>query len=168
MNNIKSQAVFLNAFHDWCIFIENEDRNETKEYLQLLRTHLLKIYNSGLNLSTDINPGDDKYPEYLEPENIRSRILQLSEKLINNRYYWEVFDPTDTIDNQPVCGDLIDDITDIYHDIKSALLIHSINTADAKATSVWQLEFQFRTHWGNHCINALRACHYFIQKAKTL
>ena len=161
---VEFQTDFLNIFHGFCLFIENDEVNDVKQFLQLLRKHLLAIYNSGLMLSPNVIPDDKDYPEQVLSHELKARMKFISERLVNNRYYWEVFDPADNNDNEAVCGDLIDDIEDIYEDIKNSLLLFDLNTEDAKATAMWQFESQYRTHWGDHCINALRACHYFLAK----
>ncbi len=34
---------------------------------------------------------------------------------------------------------------------------------DCKSLSLWKFKFDFDCHWGDHCINALAAVHYFLQ-----
>ena len=61
-----------------------------------------------------------------------------------------------------MCGDLLDDLSEIYKDIKRSLLIID-NGFNARETGLWRLKFQFENNWGDYCINALYACHYFLK-----
>lgn len=162
---IKSHLPPLRAFQEYCSLIENHSSIlDSSVFLRLLRSQLLDLYSEGLKLSPSYIPSEKEYDDVIETVSTEPFLKAISTKLENSRYYWEVFDPTKTEEREPVCGDLIDDIFDIYEDLKETLLVYSLNTEDAQATAMWQFEFQFRTHWGDHCINALRAIHYFLTR----
>ena len=80
----------------------------------------------------------------------------------------EIFDPTDEKENEPTQGWLVDDVADIYADLKEELYkIEQIGTDEAIEDGLWQLKFGFTTHWGNHCVNAIRVLHYIYYDGKT-
>lgn len=102
-------------------------------------------------------------------------ILDLGEEA----WYWEVFDPTymekdgkpgqgwEITDREPSQGWIVDDLTDIYRDLKIGLnKIERITTDEAVEDAMWQLKWSFIHHWGNHCINALRYLHYLWYEDK--
>lgn len=96
---------------EYCGYVyENEISNDSVSYLMTL---LMKLYISALDL-----------PE-LEPET--ADISSHSEKhlmvRINSKlkpFYWEVFEPGNC--DEPVCGHLADDLSDIASDIRDGIL----------------------------------------------
>jgi hypothetical protein len=70
------------------------------------------------------------------------------------RFYREVFDPWAEPTVGEVTGDIIDDLGDIYRDLRRGL-VHwqDGNLADA----LWEWRFNFQIHWGEHATSALRA-----------
>jgi hypothetical protein len=50
-----------------------------------------------------------------------------------------VFDPTKDDDIEPVCGDLLDDLGDIYKDLKNSLLLFDKGTPAEIESAVLQL-----------------------------
>ena len=82
---------------------------------------------------------------------------EIGDKFGNRRYYWEVFDPHEV--SEPVAGDLGDDFADIYQDVKDGLVAFNAVSANE---GLWHWQYSFRTHWGNHLVNSLRAIHHFI------
>jgi hypothetical protein len=79
---------------------------------------------------------------------------------LNNRFYWHVFDPAKEDDIEPVCGDLLDDLGDIYKDLKNSLLLFDKGSPAEIESAVWTLKWSFDSHWGRHCINSIYAIHY--------
>jgi hypothetical protein len=70
-------------------------------------------------------------------------------------------------DKEPTQGWLVDDFADIYRDLKIELTkIEKIGTDEAVEDALWQLKWSFTNHWGQHCINALRALHYLWYDGK--
>jgi len=58
----------------------------------------------------------------------------------------------------PVCGDIADDFSDIYQDVKSGLLAYELGR---KSQAVWHWRFTWGIHWGEHATSALRALHSY-------
>lgn len=85
-------------------------------------------------------------------------------------FYWDVFNPTDSKEKQEaIQGWLVDDFTDIYHDLKDNLLkIDHVGTNEAVEKAVWKLKWGFSNHWGNQCISALRCFHYLDYEGKQI
>ena len=68
--------------------------------------------------------------------------------------YWEVFDPY--ADDDPVCGDLIDDLSDIAADLKVGMKEYE---AGRFGNAIFEWKFGANKHWGQHIVDALRALH---------
>jgi hypothetical protein len=76
-----------------------------------------------------------------------------------------VFDPTKNNDVLPVCGDLLDNLLDIYKDLKESILLYDNSKSTELGNAVWTFKWNFENHWGDHCINAIYAIHYLIKDA---
>ena len=68
--------------------------------------------------------------------------------------YWETFDPH--ADQDSVCGDLIDDISDIATDLIKGMEEYE---AGRFGNAVFEWKFGLNNHWGQHIVDALRALH---------
>lgn len=82
---------------------------------------------------------------------------EIGKKFGDHRFYWAVFNPYEV--SSPVACDLGDDLADIYRDIKDGLV--AFNKGDA-TESLWHWQNSFRSHWGSHLVNAIRAIHYAL------
>ena len=116
----------------------------------------------------------EKSDDELFINNNTDRIAELGKDV----FYWEVFDPTyfeedgqpgqgwEISDKEPTQGWLVDDFADIYRDLKIELEKIKLDNDAAVEDALWQLHFGFYHHWGNHCINAMRALHYLWYDGK--
>ncbi len=76
--------------------------------------------------------------------------------------YWAYFDPTEPPDSaeQPVFGNLANDLADIYRDIKPGLRAWATGDNIYLPSIVFDWKFpNFGSHWGVHAVSALRALH---------
>lgn len=154
---------FLKASRDFCVFIESIDKSGD-DYLRKLQTLLLVLYQRAAVLPWIVSESNQEF-EVNFPESATESILKnLSDRLGDNRYYWTVFDPTDKTDTEAVCGDLVNDIGDIYRDVKSGLLKFDISTTGSKEAALWDMKFMFGKHWGKHTIDALRTLHFLLEE----
>jgi len=142
---------------------------------------LANLYQSGLNLENiDLiySDAESKFEE-VNKEELKKENENLISSLGEDSFYWKVFDPTvlgtsgkPTVDQKvaakDVCqGWLVDDFADIYADLKEEIFkIDIIRTDESIEDALWQLKFGFHHHWGNHCIDAIRALHYLWYDGK--
>ena len=153
---------FLDAARSYCSFIETNKTENPKEFLLSVQQYLLSLYSNVTKLPII----DSKYDsinqfDFYDTEN--KDIISLINDRIDYPYYWHNFDPTDEDEMENVGGDLVDDLENIYNDIKRALLLFDSDTIEAKGNAIWQFKFDFDQHWGNHCADSLYAIHYFIK-----
>jgi len=77
------------------------------------------------------------------------------------QYYRSVFDPHDFDSaDEPVTGDLHDDLADIYGDLWNGLQAHRAGQTNA-ALSIWVSSYFY--HWGHHASSALHAIDEFYR-----
>ena len=178
--NKKSTTDFLNAARHFVTLLENGDLNQEQFYKESHKS-LSELYRTALNLETVelIHSGPESKFDEIDKYELRERNKNLISNLGNDCFYWDVFDPTYTeekgkpdqgweiTDKEPTQGWLVDDFADIYADLKEELIkIDQIGTDESIEDALWQLKFGFHHHWGNHCIDAMRALHYLWYDGK--
>ena len=136
---------FYEQADEYCCFIsENVITADTVTYVMEL---LMKLYISAMNLP-------ETEPETTAPiSDISEAVaIRFSEQIPTT--YWEIFDPH--ADKDPVCGDLIDDLSDIAADLKAGMKEYE---AGRFGNAVLEWKFGLNNHWGQHIVDALRALH---------
>lgn len=158
---LKETKDFLLTARSYCSFIETTDTTN-KEFLKGLQGLLLILYQQATTLSCTTLDHEEEFKEKLSKEEFEKILNSISDKIGENRYYWEVFDPTNDKDTEAVCGDLVDDIGDIFKDIKYGLMIFDIGTTSSQEDAIWNFKFGFEKHWGRHAISALKTIHFQV------
>ena len=164
--NKKSTTDFLQAARQFVALLEGFEISKEIFYTKA-HTALSQLYFTGLALENFFlkpNSVFNLIVNYIEVEQNTNLIAQLG----NDCYYWEVFDPTfNENEGKVIQASLVDDFGDIYADLKKELIkIDQIGTDEAIEDAFWQLKFGFNQHWGNHCIDAIRALHYLLYDGK--
>jgi hypothetical protein len=62
-------------------------------------------------------------------------------------------DPDDVAGEQHLVGDVLDDLGDVWRDVRQGLDAHR---AGRPEEACWTWKFTFRNHWGEHAAEALR------------
>ena len=178
--NKKSTIDFLVAARQFVALLEKDDLNE-KTFYKDSHKALSELYLTALELETVelIHSGADSDFDEIDKDELRKMNKNLISNLGKDCFYWEVFDPIfaeengkqgqgwEITDREPSQGWLVDDFADIYADLKEELTkIDQIGTDESIEDALWQLKFGFNHHWGNHCINAMRALHYLWYDGK--
>lgn len=147
--------------------LETNYKNDSNDLVELQKS-LLELYSNGLNLQTIELDSNIEFEEKLDNKEFETIKKQTSELLGENQCYWTIFDPTENVfgNESPVMGDLLDDVMDIYKDIKYQLMIFDLNTDESIENAVWAMKFDFWHHWSNHAIDAIRTIHYVIEKTE--
>ena len=76
-------------------------------------------------------------------------------------FYRTIFDPEPNNTDEPVMGDVGDDLLDTYKDIKAGNVLAVQNRM---ADALWHWSFMHRIHWGKHAVGALSALHAESQR----
>ncbi len=73
--------------------------------------------------------------------------------------YGMVFDPLVAPPGEPVCGSLVDDLSDIRADLRRGLHLFD---AGHEAAAVWEWRFHYAVHWGAHLAAAQMALFHVL------
>lgn len=133
---------------DFCEWAEGEPSDVVTEAETARR---LLAYLSALALELPLMSGEVDVPElpkekYME---IYDRFASLPFK-----HYWSIYNPFVDPPDEPVRGDLADDLADVYRDLRRGVWCYDNDHTDA---AVWEWRFHFTEHWGRHAASALYA-----------
>ena len=160
----KEFLVFLDNAKKFCSFLEFHKSNTSNEFLCNIQKMLVDLYLYGITLPEFELPKNEDIEEIRIADEDIKEISSFIEDRIGDPFYWIVVHPKDHTDNKSVCGDLVDDLGDIYKDLKTFL--HGIEDSDddVKQNTLWHLKWSFDNHWNDHSINAIYAIHYFLKQ----
>ncbi|WP_424964067.1 DUF5063 domain-containing protein [Ekhidna sp.] len=153
---------FLRAANEFCNELELGTTSELDFCNQLFIQVSNLIFRASQLPNIELDNNED-FDNRLTTDELQPLLSQTSERLGTSRFYWTKFNPIDDDDMELVAGDLLDDLADMYADIKPNLdLIEHGRTAEQEH-ALWELKFFFETHWGKHAVDALRTL-YFLTK----
>jgi len=143
---------FKDAAERYCAWVETAATSPEEE-LRSAMSHVSDLYRLALTLpDPDADPAvSEEYVDKNHHEALYSRLQRLP-----LQYYGEVFDTTQVPPEEPIVGDLADDLLDIYADVKSGLRYFA---AGHPPEAVFYWRFTWGVHWGRHATSALRAMH---------
>jgi hypothetical protein len=99
-------------------------------------------------------------PELLAAAAHRLHAVRTRAAAIPLQHYGEIFSPLVPPD-EPVVGDLADDLVAIYRDVAAGLALYDASCID---DAIWQWGFNFQIHWGRHASSAIRALHCYLSQ----
>jgi len=154
MSNIEKFAAAVSAYELWLM----KEKDQGISLVLTASKHITNLYQHALELKFE---GDDNdlsvgSMERISDKEYRNAVDSLSRLPL--RYYSEVFETLVVPPESPVTGDLVDDLADIYSDTVSSLRAYqSGNVKEA----VWNWEFNFHSHWGEHATSAIRCLYWY-------
>ena len=123
--------------------------------------HVVALYAAALELpqpwSERVSHGDAP-----EPPGLAARLAAVRSRAgtLPLQHYSEIFSPLVMAD-EPVVGDLADDLADIYREVAIGLHLLDAGFVD---DAIWQWGFAFQVHWGEHASSAIRALHCYLSR----
>ncbi|MEN9360940.1 MAG: hypothetical protein RL095_2475 [Verrucomicrobiota bacterium] len=141
--------IFASAAKSYCDWAEST-AVDVEEDQRMAERLLCDLYRPALDLP-EVS-GDDEAPEIPEAE--WQKVYQRFQ-LLKPQIYWSFFDPRSmTPEKEIVCGDLADDLADIWRELKKGLMLWQSGFAEA---AVWTWRESFHSHWRRHLSGALTA-----------
>jgi Domain of unknown function (DUF5063) len=147
----------------FCVVIETYQSDGYHEFLSLLQKQLIQLYTLGQELPEFELPKGNTIEEVDITDKDIKDILVFIGKRLRDPFYWVVLDPTDHDDTSSGCGDLIDDLGDIYKDLKTFLIGFDSGDPAVTQNALWHLHWSFTYHWKDHCMDAIYAIHHFMK-----
>ena len=160
----KDFITFVYRTRNFCTFLETHQNDSYKLFISDIQKQLIELYTFAQTLHDFDLPDRDIKEIDITDDDIKD-LLSFTRDRLRDPFYWIVFNPTDHNDTASVCGDLLDDLGDMYKDIKTFLTGFDDADDDVKQNALWHLKWSFDNHWNDHCMNAIYAIHYFLKHA---
>ena len=141
---------------------------DKEDFFKRVYTALIDLYASGYKLEEIDLKIEKKELDFNKSISFENKNLKQISTLRYDTKYRKVFNPINKNVHELIQGDIALDFEDIYYDLKTELEKMKIGTNEAVEDALWQMKFSFTMHWGNHCIDALRAMHYLSQDHQIL
>ena len=153
-------ASFLNKAREFCGDIERPDWENAEAFIEAIHKDLVQVYGYGLEL-----PLVDLTKCYADTLELEDGVLRAALKNIQNntpfQYYWTVLNPLEVDTPSTGTGDLIDDLFDIYKDLKMGITYFD-KVEGYKEWAFWTFKMTFLNHWSDHCVNAVQVIHEYL------
>lgn len=157
---MNSHAVsnFVELAHGYCAWCESAEFGEKP--FESAAFWLARLYAAALALPDQ--PFNDHQPfndvdVSVSPDIRRKVSSNLSP--FWKRSYRLLFDPRTSSDEPPIEGNLGDDLSGVYDDLKYGLIFFEL---DQTKNAIWEWRFSYQVHWGQHATSALVAIHWLI------
>lgn len=162
--NLEVYEQFLSLARSYCSYYE-QNEHQQRQFLSQIQNLLIDLYARGRHLP-EVPASDYEFDDLFERDD--KQIRNLIAHKVPFSYYWTVLDPF-TFDKDPELGvgDLLDDLGDIYLDLKRAIEIYDSGLDGSKQEAYWKLKFDFDYHWGDHCIDAMNSIHNYMTQERS-
>ena len=145
---------FVALVKEYCRWAESVPNNETEELKTAIRL-VANLYSKVLELPKN-GCGEEINESGISNEKWKKIFKRFGALPFN--YYSEFFSPAKVAEEDPVTGDLADDLADIYRDLKEGLELYEEGHV---TEAIWEWSQRFNTHWGRHASSALHALHAY-------
>jgi hypothetical protein len=152
-----SVASFIEVARGYCALVEVGGSGNSWLFARECLASVLDLYRAALVLP-ETEPDGLKLTAPIGHELWEATRRRLQEKLSRDTY-WEIFEPMQLEQPEPLCGSLSDDLADIWRDVKEGLLISSNEDASSTDEAVWRWRFSLESHWAHDASGAIYALH---------
>ena len=151
---------FLDTVREYCSYIEKIDWNNAQPFINVIYKNLVRLYKLALELPPI--ESDKSYADTLEiQEKVLDDALQNIKKNAPFQYYWTVLNPLAIDLPSTGTGDLIDDLFDIYKELKLSITYYD-EVEGYREFGLWLFNLTFSSHWGDHCVDAIHVIHKYL------
>jgi hypothetical protein len=155
LGRMTSTTVSVEAFRDlasqFCAWCEGPSLGPNQEVA--IAAWLARLHAAALCLP-EAEPDNEEGLPSLPAEKLAT--VERNFSPFNGYYYRVVFDPDPTNTEEPVVGDVGDDLLDTYKDVKAGCVL---SEGGRVQEALWHWAYMHRLHWGQHVVGALSALH---------
>lgn len=152
---------YLSLARKYCTTCESTLAGDQRQFLSQVQGLLLELYSQGRLLPETKNSRQD-FESLFERNDIVIRDMIAPKTPFS--YYWKALEPFSMDKSALGLGDLLDDLGDIYIDLKRAIFLYDSTLERAKQGAYWKFKFDFDYHLANHSMDAMKAIHDYISK----
>jgi hypothetical protein len=154
---------FLKVAQDFVYLVDERNKYEEIEFYQQLYKSIAHLI-----LRASYLPEIEYFSDYhgnMSNEAWFELYNSLNEKLKDsNNYYLKVFDQYSNLreHGEPLANSLSNDICDIYRELAPGLKDWAEADAGMRRGILWEWWLGYGSHWGDHCVCALKALHWLL------
>ena len=152
--NASAANLFAELARGFCSWCEGSSLGVEREVIA--SQWLAKLHAGALSLPEVGLEYSEEFPE-IQAELLESVHRNLG--CFRGMYYREYFDPDPTLTDESVMGEVGDDLSDIYTDIRRGLVLFERGEL---VEALWHWSFLHRIHWGRHAVGAMFALHCLV------
>jgi len=161
-------AAFTTEAKAFCDAVDVHESISLARFVRQLASRVVRLYGAALQLpdvtsETSDNPSD-ALSDAFSPEQESALRRALEKKLGSYNTYREIFDPYDDSREEPIYGSLGNDLAEIYNDLRDIVASYDRTNESALIDILWNAQFKFSYHWGEHATKALRVLDSLIHR----
>lgn len=160
-NTVYSKEVidFVSSANAFCSALESVSEQNRIAFLRIMQQMLPELYLRILQLPELENIFEEGNEKFVTVEDWNAVHDAMLLKLGEFDDYLEVFDKKIEESEEPVSRSISEDLSDIYQDIKDALMLYRVGTNELMNDAIWECRQNFETYWGQKLVNVMRAVH---------
>ncbi|MBS1494531.1 MAG: DUF5063 domain-containing protein [Bacteroidetes bacterium] len=157
---------FLKSVKDVIEFFERGHYGDYEIFVFEVRKKLLTYYSAAIDLEeVEQNDEAEYFHSFKIEKELTKAVHEKSEEVLKeNQWYIDTFNPVEVDGQKPTGGWLVDDFEDIYKDLKENIVLLEDKKETAYEYVIWNFRYSFLIHTGQHCIDAIRALHFLIER----
>jgi hypothetical protein len=150
---------YLSIARKYCDSYESKLEGDQRQFLSQIQGLLLELYSQG-RLMPETNSPIQEFESLFERND--KQIQSLIAHKVPFSGYWQALEPFSIDKSKLGLSDLLDDLGDIYLDLKGAILLYDSNLDGARQEAYWKLKFDFDFHLADHLMDAMKAIHDYM------
>lgn len=150
---------FVTVASEYCIFVENTQRFNKKDFLDKARKILPLLYLKGSLIPKPDSIIEDENEKFVSEDDWDFVQSSVQKKLGYHDEYRDVFDPLTHEQLEQSVANVSDNMADIYQDLKNFISLYSIGNEELMNDALWVCQFSFEEFWGQKLLSALKAIH---------
>lgn len=160
-NYVYSEGVirFLTSAVELCILLEHIGEHTKHEMVDILLQKLPVLYANTVSLQQPEQVLDGMSEQHVTEDEYNYIAGQLENLFGADNAYLEVFVEDMRYSDEPITEFLSENLADIYQELKDMALNYQTQLEDIMNDSISVCLLNFKLHWGQKLLNALKALH---------
>ena len=150
---------FVTVAAEFCKFLEQAETMKRDTFVDTSLKILPLLYLKAAMLPETEIIGDDAPESYVTEETYEVLRINLAGILAEKDDYLDVFIQDMVYSDQPIKKSILEDLADIYQDIKDFIFVFQLGLNETMNDSLAICQENFGTLWGQKLVNTLRALH---------
>jgi hypothetical protein len=155
----KNSIEFVTVAAEYCVFIERNDIQDSKEFVDVAIKILPLLYLKALLIPKCEQIGEYDPETFVTEDDYEFVRTKINGILAHKDDYLEVFMEDMKYSDTPIKRTISEDLADIYQDLKDFISVFQIGFNITMNDSLFLCKEHFAEFWGQRLVNALKALH---------